>query len=680
MKKTQNTLTSQQARERYSHWLRNRTAADSTLRADGNLPLPTFPEYFYWPEQPEYDGLLPVAHQNQDLIINVPAWPLGAIAPIFEDLLTIEWKYREEADFKTIITLPQPGPNLPTDPDVQVTIPKFFFRDNGVFDMRYRVTGSNGTSDSSLVQSITLDRIAPNYGHEPDQLSFVEPDAEAGDITQAYLDAHGDMLKVSIPDYLQAKEGDTVQVFLEGSDPDPAGIPAYEGDIFIDPREDDIPGNRIRRVPDGPLFIRYRLIDKIGNASPRSSAKVSYLAIKPLPTGPLEAPRIYLAEDNSTLINMADAAMGVNVYIKRYPNWSPVDDIEVSWGGEVRALFSVGQTSADPIEIPIPYAILKAAYGATTLGNKITTVKYSVIRGSNRVDSLETIINVDLSLPGPVNPDEPSPVNPDLPLVTVRGGGGAPEDNKLLASDIGLSAIALVNLYDPVEVGQRMELYWGSLELPVATYDIRAADVPGQSVSFIIPWSDIETEPGSSTLPVYYKIRLISGGGDANTQQSANRLVDVTGALPLSLGNPEFPDQGMTSGSNPLPVLNCRSYISDGSGDYYVRVKIPGNAPLLKGGDTVSVIWQPYSDYTATTPVDSGRLVLPNKVLTNNEAINGYEIQIKPYATHIEVVGNFGAVKVSYTGTPVGGSPIPGEATIYASSTSPAGPCYIITP
>ena len=133
----------------------------------------------------------------------------------------------------------------------------------------------------------------------------------------------------------------------------------------------------------------------------------------------------------------------------------------------------------------------------------------------------------------------------------------------------------------------------------------------------------------------------------------------------------------MSSGTPPIASLSCKSYISDGGGDYYVRVKIPGNSTLLKAGDTVSITWQPYTDRAATLPVTSGKWELLNKVLTRDEAANGFEIQVKPYLDHIEVVGSKGAVKVSYTGTPAGGSPIPGEATIYASSTRPGGGCIV---
>lgn len=676
MKESQNKVTSQQAREHYSKWLRNRQAL-GTSRADGaTLPKAVLPDYVFWPDDPSLDGYLPLKKQETDLVIGIPAWTNGAEAG-GEDKIIIEWKRIEAEKYVSILTVLQPGPNEDTDPDVQITIPHFHFEDHATYIFRYWVVNELGEGGYSIAQTITVDKIAPHYGREPDALSFTEPEAENGDITQDYLDNHGDVLAVTIPAYDQPKAGDIVEVFIEGNVPDPAAIPVFTGDIFISPRVVNIPGSRIRRIPDGPLFVTYRLIDRIGNIGKDSKKKKSYLAIKPLPVAPLPAPGVPLAEDNNTLVDIADAQVGVSITIPLYTNWDPSDEIIVNWAGHKRAPFTVGTFPGNPIIIDVPYSLLKLGYGAGSIGDVPATVEYSIIRGSAEVESLQTTVNVNLWVPGPTNPNEPGPINPLLNLVTVQGGGVTPQDNKLLASDKGLDARAFLSLYSSPEVGQRLELFWGSLTEPVALYDITAANNGGDVVTFNIPWSEIEKEPGSSSIPVYYKIRLIAGGGGSNSQQSANQSVDVIGALPILLGEPQFPDKVMSSGTPPIASLSCKSYISDGGGDYYVRVKIPGNPTLLKAGDTVSITWQPYTDRAATLPVTSGKWELLNKILTKDEAANGFEIQVKPYLDHIEVVGSKGAVKVSYTGTPAGGSSIPGEATIYASSTRPGGGCII---
>lgn len=65
MKESQNKVTSQQAREHYSKWLRNRQAL-GTSRADGaTLPKAVLPDYVFWPDDPSLDGYLPLKNKKQ---------------------------------------------------------------------------------------------------------------------------------------------------------------------------------------------------------------------------------------------------------------------------------------------------------------------------------------------------------------------------------------------------------------------------------------------------------------------------------------------------------------------------------------------------------------------------------------------------------------------------------------
>jgi hypothetical protein len=469
-----------------------------------------------------------------------------------------------------------------------------------------------------------------------------------------------------VPAYDDEQPQDVVEIFIFGNDPSPDPTPVFSGALNAF-READIPGARIRALHDGNIFIDYHLIDKIGNIGNHSKPLGAELYIKPLPLVPLAAPKVPLAEDAETLIDFEDAAMGIQLTIARYDNWQPGDNIEVNWGG-VTFTEPVGVLPDNPIVLTVPWGtVLKPAYGAGTAGPKATAVSYEILRGSKRFTSDVLDINVDLSVPGPTNPD-PDPVNPALGVVTVKGGGPNAADNVLNADDVGLDATATVVIYAPFALGERMNLYWGSLPTPVAIYDPDPNnDNPGDIITFTVPWAEIAKEPGKTDLPVFYSLSFIAGG---NTQRSPAQLVNVTGALPITFAPPEFPDAGETTGG--LPILNCSSFIGP---DHHVRVQIPGNPGILVGGESVVTEWQGYDDFAGTNPV--GTPWTETRTITSEEAREGFELVVEPYDDHIEVVGPYGSVRVTYTAT-VAGNIASGTAHIWASSTTPGGTCFPI--
>ena len=375
-----------------------------------------------------------------------------------------------------------------------------------------------------------------------------------------------------------------------------------------------------------------------------------------------------MAEDVETLIDLEDLRQGVHVKIKKYDNWAARDSIEVNWDGEAHLPpFPVGTSPESEIVVPMNTRFLLDAYGPTTTGNKPTVVKYDVLRGKRRFASHEASIFVNLSAPGPVNPDRPNPVNPLLREVTVRGGGVDPVDNVLRVEDRELDATAEVAIYTPYLLGERMWLFWGSLPYPVAFYDPDPSNPPPSNiVTFLIPWEEIAKEPGSVAVKVYYKVGYIAGG---NTEDSLPQSVDVTAAIPIKLGDPTFPDAGQTSGGR--PILNCSSFIGP---DQHVRVRFPGNNPLVVGGESVTITFQAHSNFAGTNPVGMPWTRTFN--ITAAEAKDGFERLVEPYADHIEPVGSYGSVRVTYVATTTGGD-IPGEAHIWASSTNSGGTCPI---
>jgi len=657
---------SAETRANHSKWLRNRTGRKAGILAEGVLPVPLIP--IFWPGEPEFAEYVPRDQQAVDMFLNIPSWERGAPDSSESDTLTLEWKPATDAIWGTIRTTPIQGPVVPGDLFPQ-TLEKRFFSQPGTYNLRYRVRTWNNIIDSSATQNIIIDQAAPNYGGEsPNPLTFKDPALETDGVTDEYLVANGKVTMV-VPPYHDEQPGDTVDLFIYGNIPDPNADPVFSGSIDTTLREADIPATRIRSLPDGRLFVIYRLRDKVGNTGNDSKEVGTELFVKPFPIPPLAAPKVPLAEDPQELIDLDDVRNpGVLVTVARYTNWLDGDILEIDWGG-FKFTYPVGAAPAETILIPVPWdTALKPAYGSGTTGPKPTVIRYDVVRGSKRFPSGSITINVDLSVAGP-EPEEPGPINPDLARVTVRGTGASPEDNVLNADDAGLPATASVAIYDPFAAGERMSLYWGSLPDPVDTYDPDPAnDAAGDIITFDIPWVEIEKEPGATDLPVYYSLTFIAGG---NSQRSPDQLVDITGALPISFATPEFPDAATTEGGR--PILNCDSFIPP---DHHVLLKIPGNNPLLVGGESVEVTWQGYSDFLGTVP--SGTPWTDSRTITAAQARDGYELRVQPYADHIEPVGSYGSVRVTYTAD-VDGKPVSGSALIWASSTSAGGAC-VLTP
>lgn len=660
----QSKLSSKEMRAKHAKWLRTRKVRgkDTGNLAEDYLEEPRIPDY--WQGDAEWAGYVPRSDQDKDMALVIPGWESGAPDDSQQDTLTLEWKPNSDVAWVTVDTFMIPGPPV-IGKNHDVTLNKANFSTAGTYNLRYRVFLWSNNDNSSRPVNIIIDHTGPHYGQEPPPFRFKDDAINTDGITEEYLAANRDSVTVLIPVYFDQHPTDIVEVFIDGDSSDPDRTPVFRDTIDTTLREALIPGDRIRAlINNDHLFVDYRLTDIIGNIGDYSQKIVAELFLTPLPTTPLVAPRVPLAEDSEQLIDLDDVrSPGVQVLIELYDNWESKDVVEVNWGGE-KFLHPVGTTPEDLIVIPVPWTVLQLAYGVNT-GPTPTSVSYEVIRLSKRFASGSLPINVDLSLAGPVNPD-PDPVNPALVAVTVKGGSGNSADNVLADEDKGMDATAEVELYTPLGTGERMTLCWGSPDAEVATYDPNPAnDTPGKTITFTIEWADIAKAPGQSSLPVFYTLGKIAGG---NIQHSLPQTVDVTGALPITFAEPTFPDAAETSGGQ--PILNCSSYIGD---DHHVRVKIPANPAFLNEGDTVTITWQAYDDFDGTNAI--GLQWKKDWLLTADEAENGFEVIVEPYAAHIETVGSYGSVRVTYSAT-INGNPGEGKAHIWASSTRPSGPCY----
>lgn len=627
-----------------------------------DLSAPTPPDW--WNGDAQFAGLVPREDQEKDMEILIDEWSQYADEGD-SDTLQFQWKASASSTWQDAqAPIEIPGPHKPGDFPMALMLSKENFQTEGTFNLRYYVTLWNGTTTYSETAQFIIDKTPPNANQSPSPLTFFDDVVVEGGVTGDYLEEN-EGVEIVIPSYSDKRLGDSIELYVHNEDVTPTA-PVFRSGLDAS-LQLKVPTSAFDTLKDGMIYFYYRLVDKVGNRGPVSDNAETGLFINPLPAPPLAAPQVPRIEDDGVL-NLQDVLAGENlVEIPLYGNWLEGDQVVLTWGSSRVKVFHDVTSSQDPMVLIVPYkTILAPAYGDAA-GKLPTAISYDVIRGNRRFGSAVTTIEVDFFVPGPVNPDRPNPVNPKLPVVTVQGTGSTPTDNVLNEDDANLPVNVTVDLYDPIGQGEQMVLYWSSIDHKVGTYTPDpASDKPGDAYTFTVAWNDIKDLQSSAEVPVFYTVGLVSGEG--NIEACTPTLVDVTAALPIILAAPEFPDAFELP--NGELILNCASYLGS---DQHVNVTIPGNSPLLSGGETLTFSWQCYSNRLGTVPV--GSPIITTKTITAAEATNGFTQVFTPFNTHILPVGSNGSVRLSYTSgtTP----PMQGELLIRASNVNAEGVCKV---
>lgn len=627
------------------------------------LSAPVPPDW--WNGDVQFAGLVPREDQEKDMEIRIDGWPEYAESGD-SDILQFQWKPAASSDWQDAqgpITVP--GANHPGDFPIALNLASSNFAVEGRFELRYFVDLWNSTRTYSEVSTFIIDKTPPNANQSPNKLTFSDVSIGSDGITGEYLAAN-DGVEIIIAPYGDKQTGDSLELYVHNENTLPTD-PVFTSELG--PSEPDntvkmqVPATAFDNLKDGTIFLYYRLVDKVGNRGATSDNAQTGLFIKPLPVAPLDAPLVPRIDDDGVL-NLDDVLLGDNlVEIPLYENWLEGDQLILTWGTSPTPVFHEMTSAQDPIILNVPYTtILAPAYGAGP-GEVATPISYDVRRGNRTFGSDTTTIAVDFFVPGPVNPDRPRPINPNLPRVTVRGTGPNPADNVLNADDADLPVDVTFDLYNPIGLGERIILYWHSLDHPVGTFN-PVTGAPGSSYTLTVQWDDIKDLPSSTEVAVFYTVGLADDSG--NVESCVPTLVDVSAALPIILAAPEFPD-AVELPSGEL-ILNCDSFIG---ADQHVTVNVPGNAPLLKGGETLTFSWQPYSDSVGTVPVEAP--IVHNKTITADEAIEGFVELFAPFNTHVLPAGRNGSVKLTYTSDTV--PPMEGSLLIRCSSVNAGGTC-----
>ncbi|MFJ3465985.1 hypothetical protein [Pseudomonas sp. NPDC090201] len=518
-----------------------------------DLPQPTVPV------ADPVDGLLTLEDLQQPVVMHFVAWAEAAQGYSYQ----LMWNGLL-VGAKQPIDTEQPG-----DP-LTLEIPAALLANDGLYTAGYAaINDVGGQYSASPTVPLIVDRTAPG-GILLAGMVF-PPETHDGMLTSDELTGMGNVLVADVPGYLGMAWGDQIRTFW-------GSVAGPEHTVTVtEVGEDHVLLNFTRAflesLGDVEEPVYYTVTDRAGNVSINSLSKTFQLYLTQVPDD-YPAPLCRQSEDG--VIDDADARAKVAVDIPQYPSPQPGDRITLYWGANAlpEVPLQPGDETSDPVfTLNVPYAHIALA------GDGDVQLRYEVRRGGRLVGtSLGLPVYVNLTLPGPQDPDPETPENEALALPIIRGTSDNPDnqDNVIDEDDFLLEANAVIGWCDEFAISDVFRLYWGSQATPV-TYTLRSSDV-GRDLLLTIPNALMTAEGTGDAIRVYY---TVSHAGNPNTSRSPTQPVIVrsVGDLPGGpggLAGPVFTNANQNNAISPVnspdgtPIF-IRPYLN---ADKYPRVSI----------------------------------------------------------------------------------------------------------
>ncbi|MHC8342855.1 hypothetical protein [Pseudomonas sp. RT6P73] len=585
---------------------------------------------------PEVFGLLPsipgdevkrlqLARQGLDCIVEFARVeiPEGARPKDCDIALT-----RDRVPVSSWIELPVPVPT-----DFTMTLPALHTATPGPFKLGFAIVYGSITTYSPT-SSFYIDTTAPNHGN-PGAEALPPAEIIGGVVTKEYLDAEGGV-KMTIASPEDVKNGDIVRGYYGKSNPavEIGSFPVT--DDFTVPITIPIPKASIENGAQGANIFYFRYEDRTGNIGPVSAETNLTIQLTPVPSG-LQPPVVPAALDG--LVDRADAIPSVGVTIPAFSNGLAGDKARVFWNGKAQPLKDTDGTVAVIVDVSF---VDVAAGGDVQTG---VPVSYEIDRaGDIHREPLGTLVDVNVSIAGPVDPDpDPENGNPNLVAVTVKGAVTA-EDNTLLEGDKGQPATVTVPIYDERKLGDLVRLYWNGVAVPGddGLYTVRGDEASGDLMDFKIASSIFEATK-NGIFKVHYVITNLANGANENPSQRQD--VDVY-IFPVILKNPRLMHLHTTDSGRIL--LGCSSLRDIPVVGKAAIVRVEGGEPL-KAGLVLNFTWKGNtfnSAPTLPTPVEDFLII---KTLEGNEHVDGFEVYL-PFNTALKPIKD-GDGEITYTTT-----------------------------
>ena len=544
------------------------------------------------------DGLLTLEDLQNSIIATLVVWDDALPGDEYQLL----WDGKAEGKIKEIAIDETPGASI------FLEIPEFLLVNDGRFEVAYRATNAAGglTNDSDPTY-IIVDKTAPGGGL---LAGLIFPSVvDDGVLTSAELSGLGDVISTEVPGYTGIAWGDYIQTFW-GEKPGPTHT-VVEDEVTMDEVMIDFDRAFLESVGDVAEPVYYIVTDRAGNVSIKSQTKTFSLFLTPAPTD-FPAPLCPQAEDG--VVDDADARAIVAVSVPQYPDPQAGDKVTLYWGDSAlpEAELKPGDETQNPIfDINVRYSTIALSRDGEV------ALRYEVWRSNFLIgSSTELMVNVNLELPGPVDPDPETPENENLDLPIIRGTSSSAnnDDNVIDEEDFLLEAKAIIGWKNDFAISDQIHLYWGSQPIPV-TFQIETIDLD-KDITLTIPNSVITAEGTGEAIKVYY---TVSHDGNPNISKSFSQSVEVRseGDLPGGEAGLFQPVYTNANDNNAIsPVLS-----PDGTPVFIAPYENIENYPR------VTLVFHGYNAANGSTPVPGASLE-ETHTLDADEIVNGYSFRI----------------------------------------------------
>lgn len=327
---------------------------DSTPKQE--LALPVVADLMADDSRWDETGLLPACLATSPLRIEVPAWGYTP-KPNERFYLNIFW------DEKLLDRRELDGgvPTLPAN-DLIFDIPVAQLT-QGAHELHYVVVNSDGNSNDSLRQIVTVDVIAPVLNAASGQLEF-----DTATITEQYLNDHDNKVIGIVPVYSGGKAGDVVTWYwsknaFNFTEADVVSTRILEREEVGKPVALEFGGDMILSRKDGTRYAFYRLRDRAGNLSPYSRPFELEVKAQPAPRV-LPPPRVTQATGSAatSTLNPIHAIHGATVTIPDDAVIRAGETVSVQWA-EPESVGSYLTSKEDARTFTIPSTCIAQHFG-----------------------------------------------------------------------------------------------------------------------------------------------------------------------------------------------------------------------------------------------------------------------------------------------------------------------------
>lgn len=498
----------------------------------------------------------------------------------------------------------------------------------GPFRLRYKTQYASNTFESGA-SLFFIDKTAPNHGLAGGKAT---PPAEVVDgvVTREILEAlDGLTMTVVPPDDM--KEGDKYRGYYGKSIPGiPVGVFTVTDDLTR-PIEIKIPKSMIELGGSGDFIFYCTYEDRSGNVGKESEELDLHVRLTPVPSG-LRPPLV--PEHDDGVIDLDDAWPDVAVVIPPFDNGLPGDQVRVRFDGIVQPLKPTDGTSQVIVDVPF------ADVARNGDGPREVLVNYAIVRDSTEYPEPTGIMcNINLTIPGPVNPEpDPDLGNPNLTKLVVKGSTG---DDKLVEGDVGNLIDIDLTIYTGFKAGDLVDLYWNGALVPAPNghYAVVGDEDPDFKIPFKLPSAVFEATGNGMTKARYIITNPTQNGSNKNPSPPTD--VDVY-IFPVTLLDPEI--RYLYQSPSGRKFLDCSSLRDIPVVGRAAVVRVAGGGSLVSGMK-LDFVWSGVK-YPDLDPVAD---YLIEKTLTGNEHVEGFEVYL-PFNAALRPIAD-GLGSIIYTAT-----------------------------